>query len=219
MAGVDAQLQAIVDRVAENPFHFVLELDVRAGVLVENRGQSVLDGDCRSSADSGQQHVVVVALQPGGRFASAGGRASFVADHVDHNEKPPAQCGNAGTRDLGDLVDVVVTIAIVHRFEDVRAGHAQAASAELGAHPLVVVGQVPQRPELAEPIPGLTDLVEDLFPRRGARLVGQVDAPRHGPVRYVDSHRQAPLFRLKRTLSVPVMRPEIVPWPVGCVHQ
>ena len=78
---------------------------------------------------------------------------------------------------LGGVVDVFVTIAIVHRFEDVRAGNAQSARCQLGAHPIVVVGKESERAELAQPVAGLADLVEHLLPRRGPGHVGQVDAP------------------------------------------
>ena len=45
--GVDAQLQAVVGRVVENPFDLVLELDVAAGVRVQHRRETVLVGNTR----------------------------------------------------------------------------------------------------------------------------------------------------------------------------
>ena len=79
--------------------------------------------------------------------------------------------------DLRDVGDLVVAIAIVQRFEDVGTGDAQAASIELDTNLLVVVGEVAERAELAQPIAGFADLVEDLFPRRCAWHVGSIHAP------------------------------------------
>ena len=81
--------------------------------------QAVLDRDRRGLPNPAQQHFVVGALQASGRGRATSGRASFIADHVDDHEELASECGDARGRHLGDFVDVVVSIAIVHRFEDV----------------------------------------------------------------------------------------------------
>ena len=174
--------------VGENALDLVLELDVAAAVRMQHRRETVLDSDGRRLTDPRQQHLVVVAFEASCRGTAPGGRTTFVADHVDHHEESSAERGDPLARLLGGVVDVFVTIAIVHRFEDVRTGDAESTRSELDAHPIVVVGKVSGRAELAQAIAGLADLVEHLLPRWRAGLVGQIDAPRNWPVCNFDGH-------------------------------
>ena len=95
VTGVDAQLQAVVDGVGQNALDLVLELDVRAAVLMQHRRETVLDGDGRrltdprSAARRSRCLRVVVAAS-----AAPGGRTTFVADLVDHDEIPSVERGD-----------------------------------------------------------------------------------------------------------------------------
>jgi hypothetical protein len=144
---------------------------------MQHRRQTVIHCDAGRHPQTCQQRVVVGALQTTGRGAATRSGATFVTDDVDHDEVAAAQSCDPCARDLRDVGDLVVAVAVVQRLEDVGAGDAEAAGLELDADSLVVVGQVAERAELAQPIPGLTDLVEDLFPRRRAGHVRSIDTP------------------------------------------
>jgi hypothetical protein len=144
---------------------------------MQHRRQTGIHRDAGCHPQPCQQRVVSRRPAGDGPPRCDRGGAAFVTDDVDDDEVPAAQRRDACARDLRDVGDLVVAVAVVQRLEDVGAGDTEATCVELDADSLVVVGQIAERPELAQPVTRFADLVEDFLPRRRAGHVGSIDTP------------------------------------------
>jgi hypothetical protein len=186
---VEAEVDHARRQRGEQPLDLVLELDVAAGVRVEDGAQPELERcDGGHRPDAVDERLPAVQLEPARGAGAAGGRDALRRPQVDHDEEPAARGRDGGAGAARDGQDLGQPPALVQRLEDERAGRLQPPALQLGTEHPRILGQVADGAQLEVAEARAPDLVEHLRPGRVRRRSGEVDAPGHRAGREADGH-------------------------------